>query len=72
MGNEEERLCMLTGGNIDAEPNLYNGLLPSLVPHSPPRIPPFSNFVTGIINSTDKIFITFHLLGHPNIHEWCL
>jgi hypothetical protein len=70
--DEAERLRVLSGDDVDAEPILYNGPPPSLVPHSPPLIPHLSTLVAGIIASSDKLFFVSHSLGNQSTREWRL
>ncbi len=70
--DKAERLRVLSGDDVDAEPILYNGPPPSLVPHSPPLIPHLSTLVAGIIASSDKLLFVLHSLGNQSTREWHL
>jgi hypothetical protein len=70
--NEVERLCILSGNDVNVQPILYNGPPPLLVPHIPPLIPHLSTLVAGIITSSDKLFFVLHSLGNQSTREWCL
>ena len=70
--NEAERLCILSGNDVEVEPILYNGHLPLLVPHNMPFNPHLSILVASIIDSSDKLFFVLHLLGNKSTHEWRL
>ena len=70
--DKAERLHVLSGDDVDVEPILYNGHLPSLVPHNPPLIPHFSTLDASIIGSSNKLFFVSHLLSNQSTHEWCL
>jgi hypothetical protein len=52
---------------------MYHGPPPPPAPlPAPPSIPPISTLVKSIIDSPDKLFFVFHLLGNPAVQEWCL
>jgi hypothetical protein len=52
---------------------MYHGLPPPPAPLlAPPSIPPISTLVKSIIDSPDKLFLVYHLLGNPTVQEWSL
>jgi hypothetical protein len=67
--DKAERLRILSGDDIDAEPILYNGHPPLLVPHRPPLIPHLSTLFAGNIGSSDKLFFVLHSLGNQSTRE---
>jgi hypothetical protein len=62
----------MAGNEIEVEPILYHGPLPSLFAYKPPLIPPISSLVASIINSQDKLFFISHSLGNPTTCKWRL
>jgi hypothetical protein len=70
--NKGERRLIMDDDHPTIEPILYNGPTPSPAINVPPTIPPISSLVTSILSSSNKLFFISHLLGNPNIHEWCL
>jgi hypothetical protein len=58
--------------DVDANPILYTGPPPLLVPHSPPLLHHLSTLVSGIIDSTDWLFFISHPLGNQSIRKWRL